>query len=272
MNNRYQTKIKGRFLKIKAPVSDNPLINQALVVVNQNPEINMLWRISNTNAIERLKMTDHGPVHFQIVTNVALKIMRLLREKKVKMTITENYGLSYEYAELVVLLTCLFHDLGMTINREGHEEYSLFLANNLMRETLTFLPVEERTVVIAETLHAIINHRSDGQPLTIEAGVVRVADALDMSEGRSRIPYETGKMNIYSLSALAVDKVEIKPGKDKPILIVVYMNNSSGLFQVDELLKKKIKRSGLEKLIEVEAFISHEKEKKLMKGKFKISY
>lgn len=80
----------------------------------------------------------------------------------------------------------------MSISREGHEEFSLFLANNILHKILDFLPIEERTIVTSETLHAIIAHQSEGKPHTFEAGIVRVADALDMSEGRSRIPYQAG--------------------------------------------------------------------------------
>ena len=49
----------------------------------------------------------------------------------------------------------------------------------------------ERTIVVAEALHAIIGHRRRGDPITIEAGIVRVADALDMAQGRSRVPFES---------------------------------------------------------------------------------
>jgi metal-dependent HD superfamily phosphatase/phosphodiesterase len=153
----------------------------------------------------------------------------------------------------------------MSINREGHEEFSLFLANDILHRILEFLPVEERTIVTSEVLHAIIAHRSGGKPLTVEAGIVRVADALDMSEGRSRIPYEAGQVDIYSISAAAIDKVEIREGKDKPIQINISMNNSAGLFQVDELLKKKLVGSGIEKYIKVSAFIKEAREKNLIK-------
>ena len=101
-------------------------------------------------------------------------------------------------------------------------------------------------------LQTIISHRSDGQPLSVEAGVVRVADALDMAKGRSRIPFETGRVSIHSLSAAAIEGVHIRrrPGK---VLIEIEMNNSAGLFQVDNLLKSKLRGSGLEAHIDVEA-------------------
>jgi metal-dependent HD superfamily phosphatase/phosphodiesterase len=94
---------------------------------------------------------------------------------------------------------------------------------------------------------------------------VRVADALDMSQGRSRIPYGAGNVDIYSISAAAVDQVEIKEGEDKPIQINILMNNSAGLFQVDELLRRKLKGSGLERYVAVKAYIERVEEKNLLK-------
>lgn len=268
---RMKTRVQQAEIKIHVPSNHNELLEKALGAVNRNEEISTLWKVVNVNAIERLSMTDHGPVHFQIVANIAVRFVRLLVKKGVIMSITKDYDLAEKYAELVVLLASLFHDLGMSINREDHEEYSLFLANRLLHEVLSFLPIDEKTIVISESLHAIISHRSDGNPLTIEAGIVRVADALDMSKGRSRIPYESGKMDIHSVSAAAIENVEITEGdeeaseKEKLIQINITMNNSAGLFQLDELLKKKIVGSGIEQYVSVRAFIDQKTEKKLIK-------
>jgi hypothetical protein len=251
--------------KINVPVLDNELLEKALEIINENQEVRTLWKVINVNAIDRLGMSDHGPVHFQIVANIALRLGRILQKNNVEMSITKYFGLSVKYAELVILLASILHDLGMSINREGHEEFSLFLANNIMHQILDFLPVEERTIVTSEVLHAIIAHRSGGKPHTIEAGIVRVADALDISEGRSRIPYQAGIVDIYSISAAAIDKVEIVEGEEKPIQINILMNNSAGLFQVDELLKKKLLGSGIEKYVKIRAHIERRREKKLVK-------
>jgi metal-dependent HD superfamily phosphatase/phosphodiesterase len=43
------------------------------------------------------------------------------------------------------------------------------------------------------------------------------------------------------------------------------MNNSAGLFQVDELLKRKLIGSGIEKYLKVSAFIKEAREKSLLK-------
>jgi metal-dependent HD superfamily phosphatase/phosphodiesterase len=252
-------------IDIRVPLHGNTLLEEALAVINKDVEIRTLWRVINVNAIDRLGMSDHGPVHFQIITNIALRLARILMKNKVEMSITINYDLSKDYAELVLLLASLLHDLGMSISREGHEEFSLFLANDILHRILEFLPMEERTIVTSEVLHAIIAHRSDGKPFTVEAGIVRVADALDMSEGRSRIPYQAGQVDIYSVSAAAIDKVEILEGEDKPIQIIIWMNNSAGLFQVDELLKRKLIGSGIEKYLKVSAFIKEAREKSLLK-------
>jgi len=251
-------------IKIHVPLNKNKILEKVVERINLNSEIYALWDVINVNAMQRLGMSDHGVVHFQIVANISLRLARILNQENVKMTIEKDFGLSYEHAEVVIFLASILHDLGMSISREGHEEFSLFLANNLLHEVLDFMPVKEITVVISETLQAIIAHRSGGNPYTLEAGIVRVADALDMSEGRSRIPYESGRIDIYSISATAINNVVIGKGEDKPIRIVIEMNNSAGVFQVDELLKKKIKGSGIEKYIEIRAYVG-EKEKKLVK-------
>lgn len=250
-------------INIHVPLAGNKLLDKALKIINDDLEVKTLWRVINVNAIDRLGMSDHGPVHFQIVANIALRLTRLLVKNGVEMSICKYYGLSNDHAELVVLLASLYHDLGMSINREGHEEFSLILANQILHKTLDFLPVDERTIVISEVLHAIISHRSAGRPLTVEAGIIRVADALDMSEGRSRIPYKAGYVDIYSLSAAAIDKVSISEGTERPIQINIHMNNSAGLFQIDELLKQKLRGSGIEPYVKVRALVG-ENEKRLL--------
>ena len=141
----------------------------------------------------------------------------------------------------------------MTIHRADHEAYSLFLTADKLGALLADVYDEpERSIVVAEALHAIIGHRRRGEPFTIEAGIVRVADALDMARGRSRVPFEAGHQNIHSLSAYAIEEVKIVPGKDRAVRVEIAMSNSAGIFQVDELLATKLRGSGLEEHIEVD--------------------
>jgi metal-dependent HD superfamily phosphatase/phosphodiesterase len=151
------------------------------------------------------------------------------------------------------------------VHRKGHEDWSLFLAEPKLRELLEGIYDEpDRTVVVSEVLQAITSHRADGEPLSLEAGILRVADALDMAKGRSRIPFERGHVSMHSLSAAAVEEVVIGDGEAKPVRIEIVMNNSSGLFQVDGLLRAKLRGSGLEPHVEVIAHIDTDAEKRLV--------
>src|SRR5207247_2463375 len=219
----------------------------------------------NINAVKRLEINDHSWVHIQIVANIALKLLRQLTKHGVEPAVVRDYGMNSDDAEVVVVLGALLHCIGMSIHREGHEDWSLFLAEPKLHDLLEGLYQEpELTVIASEVLGAITSHRDYGKPLTLEAGIVRVADALDMAKGRSRIPFEHGRVSIHSLSAAAIEAVTIKDGERTPILIEIEMNNSSGVYQVDELLKAKLRGSGLEPYVEVLAHIDTEAEKRLV--------
>ena len=171
------------------------------------------WYMAQVHA-ERLGMSDHSWVHTQIVLNIALRLLRLLVKAGVEPAVVADHGMSPRDAEVVVAGGALLHDVGMSIHRADHEAYSLFLANGAL-ERLLAGPYRqpERTIVAAEILHAIIGHRRRGEPYTLEAGVVRVADALDMAQGRTRLPIEAGQEGIHSISAAAVDEVRIEAGE-----------------------------------------------------------
>jgi metal-dependent HD superfamily phosphatase/phosphodiesterase len=214
---------------------------------------------------ERLGMSDHSWVHVRIVLNIALRLFRLLGRAGLEPAMVADHGMGRRDAEVVIAAGCLFHDTGMSIHRTDHESFSLFLAADRLPLLLEGIYSEpERTVVMAEALHAVIGHRRRGDPFTLEAGVLRVADALDMASGRSRVPFETRRPNIHSLSAAAIDAVSIDPGEQRAVRIEIAMNNSSGLFQVDELLATKLRGSGIEEHLEVVASIEAEHEKRLV--------
>ena len=255
--------------RIRLPLRHNAILQTIIDRVNADEELYALWLAQNINAVDRLGMSDHGPVHMNIVANISLRLARLLHERDVEFTLVKNYGashgLGYNDSEVVIVLASLMHDLGMSIHRIDHEQYSLFVAQPILSRLLQDLyPTGTATILRSEVLHAIISHRAGGRPLTMEAGIVRVGDALDMSQGRSRIPFQAGNVNIHSVSAAAVDKVDLSPGEERPIRIRIIMNNSAGIFQVDELMKDKLKGSGIEHFVEVEATVTGETEKKLV--------
>jgi uncharacterized protein len=252
-------------MKISVPARGNRKLRRLLELVNVDDQLKAWWHVSNVNAVVRLQINDHSWVHIQIVTNIALKLLRQLTKHDVETSLVRDYGLSEDDAEVAVVLAALFHCVGMSVHRRGHEDFSLFLAEPKLRELLDEIYGEpELTVIVSEVLQAIISHRSDGQPLALEAGILRVADALDMAKGRSRIPFERGQVTMHSLSAAAIDEVRIGDGEDKPVQIEIVMNNSSGIYQVDELLRAKLRGSGLEPYVEVVAHIDTESEKRLV--------
>ena len=251
-------------IDVHAPSERNRKLAAFRAAANADTKLKARWIAQQTTA-ERLGMSDHSWVHLQIVLNIALRLFRLLRRRNVKSSIETDYAMGADDAEVVIALGCLLHDLGMSIHRADHEAFSLFLAADQMETLLAGVYEEpERTIVASEALHAIIGHRSGGRPLTLEAGVVRVADALDMEHGRSRVAMETQLPNIHSLSAAAIDEVRIVPGEERTIRVEIDMNNSAGVFQVDELLATKLRGSGLESHVEVIARIDAEHEKRLL--------
>lgn len=249
---------------LNIPVKQNNKLRIIQDFIDSDAELHTLWRCSNILAIDRMGYSDHGPVHVKIVANRAIKLLRMLLENKINPSIKINYNMSNDDAEVVVLLASVTHDLGMSIIREGHEIYSVQLARDIMRRCLPLLyNPEEATIIASEVSHAIISHQVSEKPLTLEAGIVKVADAMDMEQGRARIPYKAGRVNIHSVSALSIEKVSLEEGKNKLVNIRISMSNPAGIFQVDNLLATKIRDSGLEAYIDVEVIVG-EKERYTM--------
>jgi metal-dependent HD superfamily phosphatase/phosphodiesterase len=252
-------------MRIRAPSERNRSLTRLLAAANANTKLKAYWHAQQVTA-QRLGMSDHSWVHLQIVLNMALRIFRMLRKHGVQSSIERDYAMNSSDAEVVIAAACLLHDTGMGIHRIDHETYSLFLAADSLDSLLAGIYEDpERTIVASEVMHAIIGHRSNGRPLTLEAGVLRVADALDMEHGRSRASLETHLPNIHSLSAAAIDEVRIVEGESRAIRVEVEMNNSAGVFQVDSLLANKLRGSGLEEHVEVVARIEAEHEKRLLR-------
>ena len=252
-------------MHLRVPARGNRKLRKLLEKIEGDPQIKAWWHVANVNAVVRLEINDHSWVHVQIVANIALKLLRQLTRHGVQPSLVKDYRLTANESEIVVVLASLLHDVGMSVHRRDHEDWSLFLAEPKLRELLDDLYEEpDRTVLVSEVLQAITSHRADGEPLSLEAGILRVADALDMAKGRSRIPFERGSVSIHSLSAAAIDEVRIGDGQSRPSMVEIVLNNSSGIYQVDGLLKPKLRGSGLEPYVEVVARIDTEAEKRLV--------
>ncbi|MBI5104810.1 MAG: phosphohydrolase [Solirubrobacterales bacterium] len=249
---------------MKVPTRGNRRLERLVDAVNDDPQVRAWWHAAGVNA-ERLGMSDHSWVHIQIVTNIALRLARLLYRRGVVGSSVADHGFDERDAEVVIAAAAMFHCVGMSIHRTDHEAYSLFLAADKLPSLLEPIYDEpQRSLVVAEASHAIISHRSRGVPFTIEGAIVRVADALDMAKGRSRVPFEAGQQNIHSISNIAIESVNISPGDEKAVRVEIEMTNSAGLFQVDEGLGTKLRGTPLAEHVEVIARIEAEHEQRLV--------
>jgi metal-dependent HD superfamily phosphatase/phosphodiesterase len=251
-------------MEFKLPIRGNKKLIALVKRINADQELLQTWKCANVNAVDRSGISDHGAVHIRIVANAALRIVRLLVKGGVEPSVVTHHGLTNEDAELIVVLAACLHDTGIAVHRDHHERYSLWIAFRKARQLLEEIYNEpDLTTMVSETLHAVVAHDAQEKCLTIEAGVLKVADATDMTGGRSRIPFEAGKVNIHSVSAQAVVGVNIIKGEKKPVCVEIKLANSAGIFQVDELLRNKLKYSPLAPFVEVTASIEGETEPRL---------
>ncbi|MGC9443464.1 MAG: HD domain-containing protein [Candidatus Methanospirareceae archaeon] len=232
-----------------------PRIKAVFNFLERDVELQTYLRMGNIMAVRRLHYNDHGPTHSRIVSGSALEIFKIL-SKTITPTSIEEGLYSAEDALLVVLCGAYLHDIGNAIHRTAHHIHGYYIAIPIIDRMLAqiYPDDQERWVRLkAGILHCIFAHDEEVRCLTMEAGTVTVADGTDMAEGRARIPYRTGKVDIHSLSALAIRKVELAEGERRPVRIVVQMDNPAGVFQIEEVLERKIASSDLDNWIEVVA-------------------
>ena len=253
-------------MKFTVPTRGNKKLKQVIKNVQSNGRLNGLWTVANVNAVDRLGINDHGPVHSKIVANSALKIFRLINGSGVESSVRSAHNLTKEDAEVVIVLAAVFHDLGHAVHRKNHEEFGISIASSLVSDILVGVYEGFKLGLMeGEILHACYAHETEMETLTLEAGTVKVADALDMEQGRARIPFIEGELTIHSVSATAIEEVSIRKGDQKPVEIVIVMSNSAGVFQLDNLFKPKLYNSGIRKYIEVTVEVGEEDaEKKII--------
>lgn len=232
---------------------DEPKVKQMFQLMENDIEVQNTLRMSNVMAVERLKYNDHGPVHARIVAGSSLEIFGLLSQKVTPTTVRNNVC-SHEDAKVVVLCGSYLHDVGNSIHRVDHPSHSCIIANPIVDRLLRKVYPDDLGLVVrlkSEILHTVFAHEDEVECLSVEAGAAKVADGTDMASGRTRIPYRTGKVDIHSLSALSITQVEIEKGKRKPVQIFVNMNNPAGVFQIEEVLEKKLHTSGIQDLVDI---------------------
>ncbi len=247
------------------PTVDHPFpeerLNRVLEYIADSEVIAAYLEAQNVNPVDRMNYNDHGPTHIAIVRDRALRLYELLKRAGVGFNGAGQQGLAEADEPVIIALAATLHDVGHIVHRHDHPYYSVPIATPLLDEILPeFYDPPTAVRVKAEVLHAILCHHTEEQPLTTEAGVIRVADALDMERGRSRTPYEKGGRGINTLSSRAIERVVLEPGEEVPVAAEIEMNSAVGVYQVDSLLKAKLEGSGLEEHVRIVAINTQEAE------------
>jgi metal-dependent HD superfamily phosphatase/phosphodiesterase len=232
----------------------------------QDDEVQVSQNYANTVSIVRMGYNDHGPVHMKTVVMNALLMVGLLNRAGIKTSLEQDDCGCLEDSLSAIICAAMLHDLGMGVGREDHEFYSICLAKPIMDRILAKVyesNVQKRVMIRTLALEGIAGHMGVHPVHSLEAGVIQVADGCDMTKGRARIPIalaqaSKGGGHIHQYSASSIEEVRIVAGREKPILIDVHMSNEVGLFQVEEVLLKKISSGTAVPYIELEARVGEE--------------
>jgi uncharacterized protein len=211
-----------------------------------DPEALANWDMANFITVRKLGYNDHGRVHAWVTGAASLAILELLVASGARPDVLESGSGDLDDTFAVVLLGTMLHDIGNQVHRAGHEAHGVALAMPILERVLTpvYPDIGQRTKLRAFILHSINCHDLNPTPLTLEAGITK---------GRGRKAFAAGKVDIHSISALAVEQVSISRGLEKPVEISVTMNNSAGIFQVEDTLAKKVINSPLKNLVALTA-------------------
>ena len=240
---------------IRGDLQNYPLATAAFEALIRDPEALACWDMANYVTMRKLGYNDHGRVHAFVTGAASLAILELLLEGGVRPDLIESGIGDEQDVFLVVIVSTMLHDIGNQVHRAEHEHHGVHLARPIIDRILEPLypDVFKRTKIRAFVLHGINCHDLNPPPLTVEGGIVAVADGTDITKGRGRKAFALGSVDIHSISALAVDQVVITRGDRMPVLIDVTMNNSGGIFQVEEVLAPKVIRTPLSKYVELRA-------------------
>lgn len=230
---------------------------KAWELLTEDEEIEAYLEMSNVFTVKRLHYNDHGPVHSRIVAGSAMAIYKILLEGGFQPNVVKDGVGDLEDSLVVTLIGAYLHDIGNSVHRTHHPIYSAMLTDKLAFKVLERIygATKKAYMLKQEAMHIVFCHDEAYTCLTFEGAVAKIADGTDMAEGRARMPYEIGKNDIHALSALAIRRVYIGRGDKRPLAIYVHMDSETGIFQVDEVLGKKIATSGLAPYVEVKTFV-----------------
>ncbi len=223
-------------------------------------EFRELIEAMNKIVIEVYKYNDHGIIHALLTTRRSLEIYTILKKKNFKTT-SEMLGKNERWSKFIISIGSLLHDIGNAIHRTNHYGFSVCIVKDRVLEYAKKFSPNDYLLLAYLTLNAIYSHDEAIDALTVEASIITMADGLDIEAGRSRLRHDPEMIDIHSVSAYSIDRVIIEENENPeiPIKVKIYMNNPAGVFQVDEVLKKKVERSLLSGKILLEIIVNDKK-------------
>lgn len=243
-------------VRVRELLKPNTKALQMYQYLTGSPKVQSYLRTANRMAVSRLGYTDHGPVHAEVATWNALKAFDILDETFQPNVVAEGIG-DTDDARLVVLSSSYLHDIGMVVHRNEHPQAALPLAAPILESKLNEIYDDpaKATDILSFILHGMYAHDDDTQCLTLEAGLTKIGDGCDITKGRTIIPFHKGKVDIHSVSAMAIRDIDLDKGK-KPLRLTVGMDNPAGVFQVQAVLEKKLSTSGLSDHVEIDVLVN----------------
>ncbi|ASJ11692.1 HD domain-containing protein [Thermococcus thioreducens] len=221
-------------------------------------EYRYYFETTNYIVLNVYQFNDHGPIHVLLTTRRALELLNIIRKFGIQTT-AEKLGKPFRWSKFIVAFGALFHDIGNMVHRVNHYGFSAFLAEPIVEKLVAEFEGDDPLLLKALTLNAIYTHDEHVPCTTIEGSLVTVADGCDMEAGRSRLAHKRDRVDIHAVSALAIEKVDIKEGtEEQPIVIEIWMKHLAGIFQVDEILTKKVKSSLLSGKVKLRIHVGEE--------------
>ena len=249
--------IDRQSIRARELIPDNTRALEMYQYLTGSPKVQSYLRSANRMAVSRLGYTDHGPVHAEVATWNALKTFDILDETFQPKVVAEEIG-DIDDARLVVLASTYLHDIGMVVHRNEHNQASVQLAGPILESKLMdiYNDPAKATDILSFIFHGIYAHDDDTQCLTLEAGITKIGDGADMTKGRTIVPFQKGKVDIHSVSAMAINNIILEKGEKKPLRITVAMDNPAGVFQVQAVLEKKLSTSSLQDHVDIDILVN----------------
>lgn len=255
MNNNEM--IDRQNIRARDLIPDNTRALEMYQYLSGSPKVQSYLRTANRMAVSRLGYTDHGPVHAEVATWNALRVFDILDETFQPNVVAEGIG-DIDDARLIVLASTYLHDIGMVVHRNEHNQAAVQLAGPILESKLMniYNDPAKATDILSFIFHGIYAHDDDTQCLTLEAGITKIGDGADMTKGRTIVPFQKGKVDIHSVSAMAINNIILEKGENKPLRITVAMDNPAGVFQVQAVLEKKLSTSSLQDHVDIDILVN----------------